>query len=74
MGNPIVAERIAGDSIGLGEVEPQVPPLRVPGFPVEHSGVGKLHAAFLTESRKRSHGWSHVQEIRVGMTKFRVVA
>ncbi len=27
-----------------------------PGFPVELGGVGELHAAFLTESRTRSHG------------------
>jgi hypothetical protein len=34
-------------------VEPQVPPLRYPGFPVELGGVGQLLAAFLTESRTR---------------------
>src|SRR6202789_1071844 len=27
---------------------------RSPGSPVEHGGVGELHAAFLTESRTRS--------------------
>src|SRR5271170_2222825 len=43
----------------------QVPRLRSPEFPVELVGVGEPHAAFLTESRTRSHGWSHVQEIRV---------
>jgi hypothetical protein len=32
---------------------------------VELGGVGEPHAAFLTENRTRSHGWSHVQEIRV---------
>jgi hypothetical protein len=37
----------------LPKVEPQVPPLRYPGFPVEVGGVGGLHAAFLTESRTR---------------------
>jgi hypothetical protein len=42
--------------------------LRSPGFPVELDGVGEPHAAFLTKSRTRSHGWSHAQEIRVGMT------
>src|SRR5271170_8375040 len=47
----------------------QVPRLRSPEFPVKLVGVGEPHAAFLTESRTRSHGWSHVQEIRVGMTK-----
>jgi hypothetical protein len=36
-----------------GGLEPQVPPLRYPGFPVEVGGVGGLHAAFLTESRTR---------------------
>src|ERR1700683_1371172 len=30
-------------------------------------GVGEPHAAFLNESRTRSHGWSHVQEIRVAV-------
>jgi hypothetical protein len=35
------------------EVEQQIPPLRSPGFPVEVSGVGELHAAFFTESRTR---------------------
>src|SRR5271156_1704181 len=47
----------------------QVPRLRSPGFPVKLVGVGEPHAAFPTESRTRSHEWSHVQEIRVGMTK-----
>jgi hypothetical protein len=28
------------------KVEQQVPPLRYPGFPVQLSGVGELHAAF----------------------------
>ena len=51
----------------------QIPRLRSPGFPVELVGVGEPHAAFLTESRTRSHGWSLVQEIRVGMTKGRAV-
>jgi hypothetical protein len=54
-----------------GERELQIPRLRSPGFPVELVGVGEPHAAFLTERRTRSHGWSHVQEIRVGMTKGR---
>ena len=36
-----------------GGGEQQVPPLRYPVFPVEVGGVGELHAAFLTESRKR---------------------
>jgi hypothetical protein len=35
------------------KVKLQVPPLRYPGFPVELGGVGKLHAAFLAESRTR---------------------
>src|ERR1700691_5375496 len=30
-------------------------------------GVGEPHAAFLNESRTRSHGWSHVPEIRVAV-------
>jgi hypothetical protein len=47
--------------------------VRSPGFPVELVSVGEPDAAFLTESRTRSHGWSHAQEIRVGMTKFRAV-
>ena len=36
-----------------------------PGFPVDLGGAAELHAAFLTESRTCSLGWSHVQEIRV---------
>ena len=35
------------------QVKLQVPPLRYPGFPVQLSGVGELHAAFFTESRIR---------------------
>src|ERR1700722_17500729 len=35
------------------------------GFPVEVSGVGALHAAFLNESRTRGRWWSPVQEIRI---------
>jgi hypothetical protein len=35
------------------EKEPQVAPLRSPGFPVENRGVGNLHAALSTESRTR---------------------
>jgi hypothetical protein len=31
----------------------QVPRLRSPGFPVEHGGVGELHAPFFTERRTR---------------------
>jgi hypothetical protein len=65
MGHPTVA---------FGKGAQQVPRLRSPGFPVELVGVGEPHAAFLTESRTRSHGWSHVQEIRVGMTKGRGTA
>jgi hypothetical protein len=38
-----------------GKGEPQISPLRYPGFPVEFSGVGDLHAAFLNESRTRGH-------------------
>jgi hypothetical protein len=37
------------------EAEPQISPLRCPGFPVEFGGVGDLHAAFLNESRTRGH-------------------
>jgi hypothetical protein len=33
------------------KVKLQVPPLRYPGFPVQHSGVGELHAAL----RKAAH-------------------
>ena len=33
--------------------EPQVPPLRSPGFPVDARGVGDLHTALSTESRIR---------------------
>jgi hypothetical protein len=36
-----------------------------PGFPVGRVGIKELHAAFLTESRTREHGWRRVQEIRV---------
>jgi hypothetical protein len=36
-----------------------------PGFPVGLGGIKELHAAFLTESRTREHGWCRVQEIRV---------
>jgi hypothetical protein len=36
-----------------------------PGFPVELSGVGAFHAAFLTESRTRGRVQCSVQEIRV---------
>jgi hypothetical protein len=35
---------------------------------VELGGAGEPHAAFFMESRTRSRGWSHVQEIRVRMT------
>jgi hypothetical protein len=35
------------------------------GFPVDLPGVGALHAAFLNESRTRSHWWRPVQEIRI---------
>ncbi len=35
------------------------------GFPVELSGVGELHAAFLNESRTRGGWWGLVQEIRI---------
>jgi hypothetical protein len=35
------------------------------GFPVELSGVGALHAAFLNESRTRGFWWCPVQEIRI---------
>ena len=49
-------------------VDPGVPHLRrSPGLPVGLGGAGELHAAFLTESRRRSLGWSRVQEIRVGI-------
>ena len=30
--------------------QPQVPPLRYPGFPVEVGGVGEFHAAFLLKA------------------------
>ena len=33
--------------------EPQIPPLRSPGFPVEVGGVGEVHPALLEESRTR---------------------
>jgi hypothetical protein len=39
------------------------------GLPVELSGVGSLHAAFLNESRTRCCWWSRVQEIRIRGTK-----
>jgi hypothetical protein len=35
------------------------------GFPVELSGVGELHAAFLNESRTRGCWWGPGQEIRI---------
>jgi hypothetical protein len=53
----------------LGSSAGRVPHLRrSPGFPVDLGGAGELHAAFLNESRTRSLGWSHVQEIRVGLS------
>ncbi len=36
-----------------------------PGFPVELVGVGKVHAAFVNESRTRGPVQRSVQEIRV---------
>jgi hypothetical protein len=50
-GVSMMAERAAGSCLGEGRTAG--PPLRSPGFPVELLGVGKLHAAFLTESRTR---------------------
>ena len=50
-GSAVVPERFMG--LRKSEEKQQVPPLRYPGFPVEVSGVGELHAAFLTESRTR---------------------
>jgi hypothetical protein len=49
-----------------------------PGFPVELGGVGKLHAAFLTESRTRGR-WRAQRNRKsgfapVGMTNLRVAA
>jgi hypothetical protein len=41
--------------------EPQISPLRYPGFPVEIGGVGAPHAAFLNEAMSSAE-W---QEIRV---------
>jgi hypothetical protein len=35
--------------------EPQVPPLRFPGFPVENRGVGIFRAALFKENRIRGH-------------------
>jgi hypothetical protein len=35
--------------------EPQISPLRYPGFPVEFGGVGDLPAAFPNERLKRGH-------------------
>jgi hypothetical protein len=40
------------------ESEPQVPPLRYPGFPVELGGVDELHAAFLNG---KPHTWMWVR-------------
>jgi hypothetical protein len=37
--------------------EPQVPPLRSPGFPVENSGVDVFRAALFEESRIRGCCW-----------------
>ena len=36
-----------------GTAEPQISPLRSPGFPVETRGFDDLHAALFTESRTR---------------------
>jgi hypothetical protein len=47
---------------------------RFPGFPVELGGAGELHAAFLTESRTLTLGWSHVQEIRVASSSIDIPA
>jgi hypothetical protein len=44
---------VTSDSVALRKR--QIPPLRHPGFPVEVSGVGELHAAFFTESPTRGH-------------------
>src|SRR5271170_7837687 len=44
----------------------RVPHVRLsvhPDFPVEFSGAGEFHAAFLNESRTRGCWWSPVQEI-----------
>jgi hypothetical protein len=35
------------------------------GFPVELSGAGEFHAAFLNESRTRGCWWRPVREIRI---------
>jgi hypothetical protein len=44
-----------GRLVGMREPgkEPQVPPLRSPGFPVKTRGVEGLYAALSTESRTR---------------------
>jgi hypothetical protein len=39
-----------------GDEQPQVPPLRSPGFPVETRGFADLHAALFKESRTRGRG------------------
>jgi hypothetical protein len=49
-------------------------PAALPGFPVDIGGAGELHAAFLTESRTRTLGWSHVQEIRVASSSIDIPA
>jgi hypothetical protein len=43
--------------------------MALPGLPVDLVGAGERHAAFLTESRTRSLGRIHEQEIPVGIRK-----
>ena len=45
--------------------EPQVAPLRYPGFPVELGGVGELHAPFLRKGAHTAVSSAAWQEIRV---------
>jgi len=48
-----------------GSVEPRVPPLRSPGFPVELVGFGEPRAPFFTEGAYVDVGSSEWPEIRV---------
>jgi hypothetical protein len=43
--------------------EPQISPLRSPGFPVKTRGFDDLHAALFTESRTRGRRWQRSGEI-----------
>jgi hypothetical protein len=51
--------------VSSGETEPQVPPLRSPGFPVECGGVDHHHVVFLKKTTYVVVVSNAKQEIRV---------